>query len=266
MRRAFNDLCFYIVAHQDDWQLFYGQQAFADLTEPGGRVVFIYTTAGDAGGTEDWWRARERGAVAAQAQPAGGAAPDPETVVINGHSMTAYEAGSFVSYHLRLPDGNVDGTGFASTGQVSLAKLQRGEIAAMQTVDGAASYRGWEDFCDTLGAIIEREAPQQTPWVNAADWSWECSPEDHWDHKAIADAVRQIVGNRFHRLWFTTYSTKDRGANLSGEALGNKEAVWLAYRREVEALGDIGLLDWEWSAWGAKNYNRRVLAGENDIG
>src|ERR1700761_6558189 len=66
MRRTYSNLCYYIVAHQDDWQLFYGQQAFSDLIEPGARVVFIYTTAGDAGGSEDWWRAREQGALAAQ--------------------------------------------------------------------------------------------------------------------------------------------------------------------------------------------------------
>ena len=40
---------FYIGAHQDDWQLFMSPQAYYDLIADNTRVVFIYTTAGDAG-------------------------------------------------------------------------------------------------------------------------------------------------------------------------------------------------------------------------
>lgn len=260
-------LCYYIVAHQDDWQLFYGQQVFADLIEPNRRVVFIYTTAGDAGGSEAWWRARERGAVAAQALPSGAAPPEHlEVIRINDHPVAVYGAGSFVSYHLRLPDGNVPGDGFPSTGHVSLRKLQTGEISEMAAVDGSTAYKSWKDFCGTLRAIFDREGSHEGVWVNAADWSWTCSPDDHSDHKATADAVREIVGNRFNRLWFVTYSTKDRTANLSGEALGRKEQVWLAYKQHVEPMTDAEFLRWEWDSWGAKNYCRRLLAGEDDWG
>lgn len=260
-----NDLCYYIVAHQDDWQLFYGQQAFADLIEPNSRMVFIYTTAGDAGEPEGWWRARERGAVAAQALPTGAAPPEyPEAVVINGHPVAVYEAGSFVSYHLRLLDGNVGGEGFPSTGHASLRKLQNGAIPEIAAVNGSTKYVGWGDFCDTLRAIFDREGRDRETWVNAADWSWICSPDDHSDHKATADAIREVVGDRLNRLWFATYSTKDRAANLGGEALERKKRVWLAYQLHVEPMADAELLRWEWDSWGEKNYYRRVLAGEED--
>ena len=261
----YNDLCYYIVAHQDDWQLFYGQQAFADLIEPNSRVVFIYTTAGDAGGSEEWWRARERGAVAAQALPSGVAPPEhAEAVLINDHPLAVYEAGSFVSYHVRLPDGHPNGDGFASTGRASLGKLQRGEISEIAAVDGSTKYVGWHDFCTTLAGIFDREGSNANTWVNAADWSWTCSPGDHSDHKATADAIREIVADRLNRTWFVTYSTKDLAANLSGEALECKERLWSAYKQHVESIADAGFLRWEWDSWGAKNYYRRVLAGEED--
>jgi len=270
MPRASRDVCYYVVAHQDDWQLFYGQQAFADLSEPGSRVVFIYTTAGDAGLSEAWWRAREHGAVAAQTLPAGLEPPqNPDTVQIHGHQIAVYDSGSVVSYHMRLPDGNVPGNGFPSTGHVSLERLQIGCISQIAAIDQSTVYTSWSDFCTTLGAILDREASPRSAWVNAADWNWNCSPQDHSDHKATANALRKVFcdgGNACHRLWFTTYSTKDRLANLAGEALRQKEMVWLAYKQRVEPLADAAFLRWEWEAWGAKNYYRRVLAGEDDNG
>ena len=39
---------FYIMAHQDDWQLFRGEQAYADINTHSVRAIFIYATAGNA--------------------------------------------------------------------------------------------------------------------------------------------------------------------------------------------------------------------------
>jgi GlcNAc-PI de-N-acetylase len=269
MRKSSSEVRYYVAAHQDDWQLFYGQQAFADLSQPGARVVFVYTTAGDAGGPDAWWQARERGALAAQASPTGGAPPAPETIDINGHAIAVYDADSFISYHLRLPDGNLQGDGFPATGFVSLESLHVGCIGQLAALDRSTVYHGWDDFCATLGAIFDRERGSATPWVNAADWSWKCSPEDHSDHKTTANALRKIFcqrGNSVHRLWFATYSNDDRPANLEGEPLQHKQSVYLAYRRQVEHMVDPAFLDDEWKMWGAKNYTRRVAAGERDTG
>jgi hypothetical protein len=264
VRKIYNNFCYYVVAHQDDWQLFYGHQAFADLSEPNSRVIFIYTTAGDAGQSEEWWRARERGAIAAQSIGCG--SPSPEVRNINGHEITVYDAGSFVSYHMRLPDGHPEGAGFPATGHASLRKLQTCEISTIAAIDGSARYAGWNDFLSTLTAIFEREGSPPNTWVNAADWSWTCSPDDHSDHKATADALRECLAGDFNRLWFATYSNKDRPANLSGPALHDKESLWLAYKQHVAPLADLEFLSWEWDVWGAKNYYRQVLAGEEDRG
>src|SRR5690348_6845283 len=57
----FAEVSFYVVAHADDWQLFMHPNVFNDLITPSGKVVFIITTAGDAGANELFWAAREEG-------------------------------------------------------------------------------------------------------------------------------------------------------------------------------------------------------------
>ena len=55
---------YFIQAHQDDWQLFYGDKA-ADAANTATKVVFVYTTAGAADASDAYWQVREQGANAA---------------------------------------------------------------------------------------------------------------------------------------------------------------------------------------------------------
>src|SRR6187551_82250 len=105
---------FYIGAHQDDWQLFMSPQAYDDLIADGTRVVFIYTTAGDAGGDPNWGRGRSAGALSSiqYALHQRIEALQPELSEVNGHPIARYTIGNTVSYYLDLPDGNGDGSGF----------------------------------------------------------------------------------------------------------------------------------------------------------
>jgi hypothetical protein len=69
-------VAFYVSAHADDWISFRGHQAWGDLKETGDdvRIVFVYTTAGDAGRDDGWWHRREDGDREAQGyatQPVG---------------------------------------------------------------------------------------------------------------------------------------------------------------------------------------------------
>ena len=57
----FEKISFYVVAHADDWQLFMHPNVHADFIAPQCKVVFIITTAGDAGKGERYWLAREEG-------------------------------------------------------------------------------------------------------------------------------------------------------------------------------------------------------------
>ena len=49
----------FIVAHQDDWQLFMGDVASKGIRN-GNHAVFIYLTAGDENRDSAYWEARER--------------------------------------------------------------------------------------------------------------------------------------------------------------------------------------------------------------
>lgn len=52
-------VAFYVTAHhQDDWQLFRGHHAHEDLLTPGAKIVFVYSTANDAGLLPGWWGRR----------------------------------------------------------------------------------------------------------------------------------------------------------------------------------------------------------------
>jgi hypothetical protein len=58
---------FTIVAHEDDWQLFFNPIPWADMRTPGRKVVFVYLTAGDGGlgagpAANPYLLAREEGA------------------------------------------------------------------------------------------------------------------------------------------------------------------------------------------------------------
>src|SRR3954452_22050254 len=142
------NVAFYISPHQDDWQFFRGEQAYADLNDPEARVVFVYTTAGDNGWTDGYWEAREKGAIASIRAAFQPAPLTTEVRSIAGHPITVFECGSSTSYCLRLPDG---------VGSRSLSNLRDGVIPTLTAVDSSTSYSGWDDFRSTLRVILERE-------------------------------------------------------------------------------------------------------------
>jgi hypothetical protein len=246
-------IAFYVMAHQDDWQLFRGDQAWIDLNESGARIVFVYTTAGDAGRTDGWWEARERGGIASirAAIPA-----SPLTFHIrtfNGHPIASWDCGNTTSYCMRLPDGILD-------------KLRERPLAA---VDGSTTYTGWADFVQTLRAILDTEteaSSSEHPWVNAPDYNPKDSPSDHQDHIATGQALREFVtlDSRYSRVWWVGYDVKTRDPNVSGDNLVHKKKLFDAYAAEVLAettrngkptQRDDAL----WERYGTRNYCSRRL-------
>src|SRR5436305_5546939 len=151
---AYAALAFYITAHEDDWELFRGELAYADSHSSADKIVFIHTTAGDGGLADGWWEAREMGAVAAVRS-----ALDPAPLTIHvqsftGHPLQRYVCGNPVIYCIRLPDGNAQGTGYPGTGFTSLSQL-RDSNKRIAAVDGSTDYATWIDFCGTLSAIVD---------------------------------------------------------------------------------------------------------------
>lgn len=274
-----SSVAFYVVAHQDDWEFFRGHQAYADIeqTPPDVKVIFIYTTAGDAG-RDDYWIKREAGALRAQAcalnkmQKPNNYHAVRDTAIVNGHKIVRFrqarvetEPFKVVSYHMRLPDG-ISGSGSSLHQYQSLQelRLQGKPITSLVHPDDpttSTTYHSWEDFYSTLGQILEEETALTAnphPWVNAADWNATFNPEDHTDHRETSLALQEVhkaTHNQFGRAWFKTYCTKYLPPNLDKTALIWKKAVY----DEYASMG--GCEATEWADYGAKSYWRSVEAG-----
>ena len=285
--KRYTSLVFYVTAHEDDWQLFRGQQAYNDLVTPTKKVVFIYMTAGDAGQTNGWWEARERGALAAVREALPVAPMTTSIASFNRHPILRYACRNSVSYFFRLPDGNDDGNGFPAFHNQSLSGL-RDSDRPITAVDGSTTYNSWRDLWQTVKAAIDFEAtdvqPQFTPVVNAADYDsvdlsdpecethskGRCDPCEHADHKATADALRNFVSEKYDRAWWVSYDTMHRPINLSGRDYEHKKDLFFAYGKAVLRETTLNgapvkpLID-EWDQWGERNYFRTTPAGTPDV-
>ncbi|MFO0586277.1 MAG: PIG-L family deacetylase [Polyangiaceae bacterium] len=265
--RLAGSMLVYIAAHPDDWVLFGGERVFEALRDPAGKVVLIFTTAGDAGRTDDgFWEDRERAALSAvrAALP-----PCPLTMRLaspNGHCAVRYRCGGAVIWCLRLPDGSPDGSGFRETGRTSL-KLLREKGRPIRAVDRSTSYTGWDDLCATLSAIVEEERAEVAPGgetsIHASDPSEATNPHDHADHIATAEAALALRGDGLRYVWWRTYSTAADPPNLAGPPAAQKKALFEAYVRELARLTALSgepveIGDSEWDSWGERSYCREA--------
>ena len=226
---------FYIGAHQDDWQLFMSPQAYYDLVADDTTVIFIYTTAGDAGEDPGWRRGRSAGAISSIqfAKRLSLAAARPHPVDAQGHTIACYMIANTHSYYLDLPDGNGDGAGFAATGHQSLERLQAGSIpfiaALVDQPDYDTSYHSWQDLVATIQALLTLEA---------GDGSGECMVHildprvsRHSDHRLTGVAVQEAIAGdaRFRLAMYEEYIIPDKDANVHGKDLILKSGLYLFY-------------------------------------
>ena len=194
-------LSFFVVAHPDDWQLFMGDVA-VDRVASKNPAVFVYLTTGGADRSQQYWRVREIASYASVAtaedlhDAAKGLADSVPLscaeVMVIGHRIHRCQYKESTSYHLRLPDGNADGSGFAPTRNQSLEKLKRGQIRDIEAVDGSAVYHDWSDLRDTVRQILVQEAAahhQDGFEVHTHDPDPMQNPNDHSDHLAVGHLV-----------------------------------------------------------------------------
>ncbi len=148
---AQDTVAFYFAAHEDDWQLFMNPNAYQDVQRTSTKVVFVYLTAGDAGAglgngerSQPYYLARENGAklsvkfmADAQKTPA---IPVDSVASISGHATKRWLYRNTVSYFLRLPDGNPQGTGYVSTAWQSIKRLREGAIPTMTAIDNSERW------------------------------------------------------------------------------------------------------------------------------
>ena len=69
----------FLVAHQDDWQVFMGDAVYGIL-KTGSPATFIYLTAGDDGRDSVYWQTRERAALRSTWVAMGNVVPEPQEI------------------------------------------------------------------------------------------------------------------------------------------------------------------------------------------
>ena len=227
----------FLIAHQDDWQLFMGDVVFKGVRR-GNQSIFVYLTAGDENHATEYWRTRERAALESTRLAA--AAPDTATVTcasvpVLTHAIQRCTIANTTSYFLRLPDGRRDGSGFAHNAFQSLRKLRSTRISAIRAVDTSATYSGWGDLIATVEEIIRRERMAGSPiTVHANDPNAAINPGDHSDHQLaglVATAMRTRAPAEV--IYYVGYALAARPDNRTRTQTREKSALFLAYDREM---------------------------------
>jgi len=264
---------FYFAAHEDDWQLFMGSQAFSDSTQ-NVKFVFVTLTSGDGGndpgyGTTPsmvpYYLAREAGSIASVKFLA-----DYQTTTntgqitnvaygagtINGHYITKIKYRNIDAFYFRLPDGGLSGTGTQATGYQSL-QISRtcalaptpGCISQLSSVDGKTVYQNWSDLTETIRQLVANETGTSTSvWINLPNTNQNYNPGDHSDHYYTSYAAQDALTGetQFNFRGFMDYNAQYEGANLTADQIENKAAL---FGTENYVLDLDGSIYTTWEPW-----------------
>lgn len=261
---TYSELSIYIAPHEDDWQLFMGVNAYGDIHNPSGKVVFIFTTAGDADSGNTYYQTRENGVrssikFAADAALSPPASPSSGTRSFNGHTIAYWQYKNTVSYFLRLPDGFPDGS---RTG--SLQQLYEKKVSSTSALDGSATYVGWQSLVTTLQQLIQYEKGSlSSMWLNAADTDKTKNPNDHSDHYYSSMAAQQAVASLgCNKALYVDYASAGMTPNVPTGELIDKSGTLAAYTKVMDDGGFTDRDSWDDGhvTWLSRNYFRTVSA------
>ena len=236
----------FVVAHQDDWQLFMGD-VVAEAVKSGKPTTFIYLTAGDDGRDSFYWKTRETAALSSTRLVVGFTARSDTTgctaVAILEHTIRKCVIGNTRSFFLRLPDGRRDGTGFANHDHQSMRRLRGGKITSIAALDGSTSYGSWKDLVATVAALVPYTTSFPT-LVSTTDPSIVVNPHDHYDHRIAGLLVEELRRQQHVAVrYYVGYALATRADNRSNEQARLKTAIFAAYDQEMMRVNK------KWSAY-----------------
>ena len=142
------------------------------------------------------------------------------------YTLTGQPTVSVVFMH--LPDGNVDGSGFASTNYQSLQKLWTGTISTIDAVDGSSSYTK-SSLISTLTSLMSGFQPGS---IRTQDYVGTYGDGDHSDHYTVAyltQAASQQYTTPHTLTGYSDYYTRSLPANVSGADLTAKQNAFYKY-------------------------------------
>ena len=193
----FHNTIFYIIPHADDWQLFMNPDACLDINHTQNKIVFIVTTAGDAGFGEGFWRAREEGMKASvlYCMKAGEYINTTESKKqVFDKKLTTWSVNNVVCYFLRLPDGGVTGEGFKENTYCTLQRLENGTVELLTALDNSLALKSWSCFITLLSQIVlvESGKVEGKTILKFLDPDAQNNPLDHADHQSTGRAILSI--------------------------------------------------------------------------
>lgn len=223
-----------IWAHADD-DIIFANPGLADSIQGGSTVRAVFVTAGDAGKGLQYAQEREAGIRAAYDLMRGGTGPwdEREITLLSGARVTRFvpkDEPRLSITVLRLPDGGLDGKGFAETGGAGLTQLINGDVTSLSPIDGSPAY-DLERLTSTLAELLSAAEPRRVS-TNVPHES-AFARGDHPDHSCVGSLVRAsapAVGlPPVAMSYFLGYPSQDQPVNVGGEELDAKVEVYRTY-------------------------------------
>jgi putative flippase GtrA/LmbE family N-acetylglucosaminyl deacetylase len=225
-----------VVAHQDDDLLFMSPdlpKAIADKK----CIRTIYLTSGDGGSDAFYWLGREQGSEAAYSKMLGIDTSWMYRVVKLGgeHFVTVANPKNNPAIsliYLHLPDGNLNGEGFASTQLESLSKLHDNLIPSMTTVDKQSSYTK-DQLVNLLLDLMRYYNPTELRIQSSFRGTIFPDHSDHLSAGKFAKLAYQVYSRSNSALisYYLGYPIREHPENIAVEFLSLKQDAFFAYGR-----------------------------------
>ncbi|GAA1935938.1 hypothetical protein GCM10009775_29760 [Microbacterium aoyamense] len=256
-----------IWAHYDD-DLIFGHQRVNDALDQGMCVTVAYLSAGDAGRGVEYSQGRELGIRNAYDTLRGLDGQWKETTDTLRTGVTVEEwrpvgLPELTLLSFRLVDGNLDGSGFASMGYESLAKLAAGTIPTVRDVDGPEALT-LDQITHSLIEILSEHRPTEILTGMPHEAS-DLASGDHSDHQTVASFARaswRSMGVDPSKVTYAIgYQTSGYPVNVEGDVLAAKVAGFSAYAiqdpvtarcRDLNSCLDLRLF----GAWLQREYSK----------
>ena len=129
---------------------------------------------------------------------------------------------------MRLPDGNSNGSGFATHGNQSLQELLQGTISSIDAVNGSSSYTA----TDLVGALTALMTKFQPDVIRTQDSVVGFGHGDHSDHYAsalFADSASSAYATPHTTVSYIDYGVSNYPQNVFGTDLTGKENAFYTY-------------------------------------
>ncbi|MCR2765182.1 PIG-L family deacetylase [Microbacterium sp. zg.B48] len=224
-----------IWAHYDD-DLIFGNPTLQDAITGGDCIRSVFLTASDAGRGTDYSKGRELGILRAYNTMRGqqGFWAERPVTLLSGAVLSQWspeDDPDITVAFLRLPDGNVSGDGFASTGYASLPKLLSGVLPVLAPIYGAPPLSS-ETLVASLAELVLAYHPAHLLTHVPADAAMHAAG-DHPDHGATgiyARAAWQRAGFPAGEVRYAVgYPSESFTINVTGDTLIRKIDAFRVY-------------------------------------